>query len=440
MDGWQLDVGGARDAGRTGGHTLWTIICSALLFLTLTTGFYVSTQSSGSSSTPAPYDLLLVLTMAFTFAVGLRFPKDLRLPAILWGLLLLGYAFSGIGALYIERVTDFLLVSTYLVLSMLFFAALVVADPMRNLAIIWWAYTLAAAIAAAIGCAAYFGVMPNAENFLKFSRVRSTFNDPNVFGPFLVGPILFLIYRLSMSSRRRDLLLVPVVGLLFLAIFLSFSRGAWGNLIFAGGIFLVLTWMTATSARQIARLTLAVSLIGVLAAVVVAWALSSDVVSELFEERFSLTQSYDVSEESGRFAVQEQAIQTIIEQPLGIGPSQWAKIVGIDPHNVYLNVFLAGGWLSGVAFIGLMLSTMILGFRACFVGTPFQGLQIVAVATFTAHAAEAFLIDIDNWRHVYLLMGLVWGGIAYVRINSEGTNRRARPVGGIAGHPDGFAA
>lgn len=439
MDGWQLDIDNGPLRARNAQHTVWTLVCSGLLFLTLTTGFYVSTESSGSSSTPAPYDLLLVLTMGFTFAVGLRFPRDLRTPAILWGLLLLGYAFSGIGALYIERVTDFLLVSTYLVLSMLFFAALVVAHPERNLALIWWAYTLSATIAAAIGCAAYFGLVPNAESFLKFSRVRSTFNDPNVFGPFLVGPTLFLIYRLSMSSQRRDLLLVPVVGLLFLAILLSFSRGAWGNLIAAGGIFLVLTWMTATSAKQIARLTMAVSLIAVFAACVVAWALSSDLVSELFEERFSLTQSYDVSEEGGRFAVQEQAVQTIIEKPFGIGPSQWAKIVGVDPHNVYLNVFLAGGWLSGIAYIALILSTIVLGVRACFASIPFQGLQIVAVATFVAHAAEAFIIDIDNWRHVYLLMGLVWGGIVYARLNAPG-NRRASPVAGVeTRRVDGFA-
>lgn len=440
MDGWQRDIEGGTVPDRPDRHTFWTLVCSVLLFVTLTTGFYVNTVSSGSSSTPAPYDLLLVLTMGFTFAVGLRIPKDLRTPAILWGLLLLGYAFSGIGALYIERVTDFLMVSTYLVLSMFFFAALVAANPKRNLAIIWWAYTLSAAIAAAIGCAAYFGLMPNAEAFLKFSRVRSTFNDPNVFGPFLVGPVLFLIYRLSMSSQRRDLLLVPVVGLLFLGILLSFSRGAWGNLIFAGGIFLVLTWMTASSARQIARLTLAVSLIGVLAACVVAWALSSDLVSDLFEERFSLTQSYDVSEEGGRFAVQEQAIQTILEKPFGIGPSQWAKIVGVDPHNVYLNVFLAGGWLSGFAFVGLMLSTIVLGIRACLVQTPFQGFQIVAVATFIAHAAEAFIIDIDNWRHMYLLMGLVWGGIAYVRVNSAKSDRASSSQGPVTRHIDGFAA
>ena len=95
MDGWQRDIEEVAGGTRTDRHTLWTLLSSAMLFATLATGFYVTTGSSGSSSTPAPYDLMLVMTIAFTFAVGLRFPKDLRLPAILWGLLLLGYGCVG---------------------------------------------------------------------------------------------------------------------------------------------------------------------------------------------------------------------------------------------------------------------------------------------------------------------------------------------------------
>ena len=107
---------------------------------------------------------------------------------------------------------------------------------------------------------------------------------------------------------------------------------------------------------------------------------------------------------------------------------------------MYLNVFLAGGWLSGFAYLGLVLATIFLGVRSCFVATSFQGLQIVAVATFIAHAAEAFIIDIDNWRHVYLLMGLVWGGIAYVRVKSDQTKGAMVGIGRAQRHIDGFAA
>ena len=441
MEGWQIDFDKAHSTRSGSSQTVWTLICSGLLFVSVAIGFYVNTGTS-STSQPAPYDLLLIVTMALHFAVGLKFSRRLRTPAILWGLFLLGYGFSGIGAVYIDRVGDFLLVSVYLISSMLFFAAVVAWDPKRNLAIIWWAYTFAAVFAATLGVTAYFGLLPNADAFLLYSRVKSTFNDPNVFGPFLVAPTLFLIFRLSMSANRRDLLLIPLVGVLFLGILLSFSRGAWGNLIASGGLFLVLTWMTATSARQIGRLTLAVGLVVAMGACVVAWALTSDVVAELFEQRFALTQSYDVSSDGGRFAVQEEALNVVLSNPLGIGPSQWAKIAGADPHNVYLNVFLAGGWTSGVALIALYVLTLLAGLRSCFVASPFQGLQIVALSALTGHIAEAFIIDIDNWRHVYLLLGLVWGGIVYVqdREMKQAERRVATPSpsGKLIPSADGF--
>ena len=64
--------------------------------------------------------------------------------------------------------------------------------------------------------------------------VRSTFKDPNVFGAFLILPALLALQmvvsgRLAQAAKGMGLL-----ALLTVAILLSFSRAAWGQLAFTG--------------------------------------------------------------------------------------------------------------------------------------------------------------------------------------------------------------
>jgi hypothetical protein len=60
-------------------------------------------------------------------------------------------------------------------------------------------------IAALFGIAGYFNLFPGAEYFTRFDRARGTFQDPNVFGPFLVLPTLLLIQRLLRGPTLRNL-------------------------------------------------------------------------------------------------------------------------------------------------------------------------------------------------------------------------------------------
>ena len=38
-----------------------------------------------------------------------------------------------------------------------------------------------------------------------------------------------------------------------------------------------------------------------------------------------------------------------------------------------------------------------------------QPLFLVVYACFVGHAIEGYLIDLDHWRHFWLLMALIWG-------------------------------
>ena len=67
------------------------------------------------------------------------------------------------------------------------------------------AYVLAALIATAAGYVGFFHLLPGADIFLDNGRVSATFKDPNVYGPFLIFPILWLlIAQLTRGIRLFD--------------------------------------------------------------------------------------------------------------------------------------------------------------------------------------------------------------------------------------------
>jgi O-antigen ligase len=441
MDGWRIDSG-RRLPQVAAGRGWATYAAEILVMLVLLTSFYV--KSDPSQDNPTPYDLMMAGTVALMFLFGLRLPRGLGMPAALWGFVVIGFVIGSFNAIYLDRVRPSLLVTVYLVGTFIFFTCWVYADPVRRVTQSMWAYTGAATLAAATGIAGYFGLFPGSEIFTQYGRATGTFNDPNVFGPFLVAPILFLAMKLSQAGSLKALWMAAPFGVLVLAILLSFSRGAWGNLALAGILFFVLTLATSQSAKQTMRLIGFGTLMSFLGLVVITVALADPKVSALFAERASLTQSYDTDPELGRFESQARAFQTVLEKPLGIGPAQWAIINGLDTHNVYLHVLVAGGFLSGFAFIGFLLLTLVRGWRAIGRREPETGLLIVIFAAFAGHIAEAFIIDIVTWRHFFMLMGSMWGMVLAIEFRGRAAQPilmpRMQPVMAMPARADGFQA
>jgi len=81
----------------------------------------------------------------------------------------------------------------------------------------------------------------------------------------------------------------------------------------------------------------------------------------------------------------------------------------LQQHNVYLQAFIVYGWIGGLTYIVLLLSTLWIGIRTALVRTPWQPYLITAFATFVGEVLEGFIIDTDHWRHFFLLLGMVWG-------------------------------
>jgi O-antigen ligase len=270
------------------------------------------------------------------------------------------------------------------------------------------AYVAAAVLSALVGTLGYLELIPGHDLFTRYGRAKAFFNDPNVYGPFLMLPAMFVLQDVLLKRGRAALIGAVFFGIIFIGVFASFSRGAWGHLAASAVIVFCLTWMLEAHARTQVRM-LMLALFGALALIVaVGGLLSIPAVNRLFEIR-ATTQSYDEGE-SGRFGRQGYAFELALEHPWGLGPLEFRNLrVKEEPHNSYVNVLHAYGWGGGLMFCGFVIVTLWRGFKGLARPGPMRLYLIPLVATFLPLAIEAAIIDVDHWRHFFLIGGLIWG-------------------------------
>jgi O-antigen ligase len=106
----------------------------------------------------------------------------------------------------------------------------------------------------------------------------------------------------------------------------------------------------------------------------------------------------------------------LLDDPNGFGPLRFRWIFNqADPHNVYVNAFASYGWLGGIAWIGLMVATCYVGWRLVFRRSPLQQHAIALWSVLFVLILQGMQIDTDHWRHLYLMLGLIWGLAALPR-------------------------
>ncbi len=359
---------------------------------------------------PSPYELtfLAVLPLAFVAGMGL-YRSTFGLFAILIGftpfalIACFQVRFNPIGdALLFSIVTIFLLLTAY------FIANYVAEQTERRMRLVMRAYTAVALISAIVGTLAYLGLMPGADIFLRYGRAKAAFNDPNVFGPFLVLPAMYALQRLLLAPGRSAIIAGGIYMVLFVGVFVSFSRAAWGHFALSSLIVLVLCFWLEAAARDKVRIMIMSLLGAAMLVVALAGLLSIPQVASLFEQR-AAGQNYD-SGETGRFGRQGYAFELALDHPLGIGPHEFRNLRIIEePHNVYVTVLHVYGWGGGAIYYLLVILTLWRGIAALTRPSPYRLMMIPLVATFAMLVGESAIIDTDHWRHYFLLVGLIWG-------------------------------
>jgi O-antigen ligase len=270
------------------------------------------------------------------------------------------------------------------------------------------AYTAAAVFCAVIGTLAYLGLIPGADLFVRYGRAKATFKDPNVYGPFLVLPAMFALQRVLLGTLRQQIWASAIYLILFVGVFVSFSRAAWGHFAVSSLIVLALVFWLEANARDKVRIMI-MSLTGAAMLIVaLAGLLSIPSVASLFETRIE-SQDYDTGE-TGRFGRQGYAFDLALETPWGIGPQEFSFLRIVEaPHNVYVTVLHAYGWGGGAMYYLLVILTLWLGLRGLLRPSPYRLMLIPLMATFVMLVAESAIIDSDHWRHYFLVAGLICG-------------------------------
>ncbi|MDR7037690.1 O-antigen ligase [Methylobacterium sp. BE186] len=374
-------------------------------------------------SETSPYDVVAIPTMLLWACLGLRLHRGVLPLAALLLLYLAAIVAALIPYLNEPVPLTWTIQLAYLVATCLFFAVLFSDETGARMELALKAYTASCVFSASLGIVGYLDLIGIEDLFYKYGRASGTFQDPNVFGSFLTLGALYLMHGLLTGSMRRPVLALAALLVILAGIFLSFSRGSWGGSAVAVGVMVASVYAGAPRLRRrIVGLTLLTAVLGIVAILAL---LSVEHVAQMFETRAAMTQSYDEGE-TGRFGNQLRGIGLLVGMPMGMGPMHWRLTFGLEPHNSYIGSFANGGWLGGAAFLGLVLATGFVGFRLMARDTPHRAHAQIVWPALLMFFVQAVQIDIEKWRHVYMMLGMVWAlETARLRWQADRTSRRS---------------
>jgi O-antigen ligase len=354
---------------------------------------------------PSPPDAVLLIVIAVALVTGRFTLRRVPIPilALLCFFLVLNFV-SAIFATQPSRAAFYLVITVYLCAFSVWVTGFV--DSPRRARLIVAPFIAGAVATAAIGVAVLFVSFPGSSlvDLSDGYRARGFFKDPNVFGPFCVVPALFVVSELLeprlLRARRpmkMALLIVLALGILF-----AYSRAAWLNAAVA-----TVTMVVAYSMRRGGSKKAVAILLTLIVLVAVSSLTLAATGSDQFLSSRSHLQSYDVQ----RFSAQEKGLELAQAYPLGIGPGQFERTVGIASHNTYVRVLAEQGALGLVVVLAVLLGTLGLAARNVVLGRDTFGIaSIPLLAGWCGILANSQFVDTLHWRHAWLVAGLIWAG------------------------------
>ena len=244
-------------------------------------------------------------------------------------------------------------------------------------------------------------------------RVYSTFENPNVFGEYLllVGPINFS-FLFEEKKILKKLIAFGMLSINTLTLILTFSRGCWLGILFAIAILLIVI-----DRRFI--------LLGILALLVAPFVLPETIIS-----RFTSIGNMGDTSTSYRVAIWMGTIAMLKDywfSGIGLGITSFNKVYPIyayagttaqHSHNLYLQLMVENGIMGLVMFLGIiynffkeMIISLVKKKKILLVGIM-SGMVGFLVQSMTDHTWY-------NYRVVLIFWMVVAFGVSYAKIIQE---------------------
>ncbi|MFQ6126794.1 MAG: O-antigen ligase family protein [Candidatus Heimdallarchaeota archaeon] len=236
-------------------------------------------------------------------------------------------------------------------------------------------------------------------------RMQGFFKDPNVFGPFLIPSIAFLMGE-AVETGLKELkfwIKTFLIAFLMVGVTFSYSRGAYLNLAVVLMMFLILLLKTK-SRRKIGvffvSISLCVLVVGAFLTLFDQW--------YFFISRLGI-KPYDIEVRSPTWWA---GLWTSVSKPFGIGPGQYEPTFIFASHSLYLRVMVENGWMGFAGF--LIALTLLIKYLLPRVSSNERVLGVSPISllsTMIGILINSFVIDTLHWRHFWILIGVIWAVI-----------------------------
>lgn len=360
---------------------------------------------------PAPFEILLIailIRFIFAYKINNLVREDGIILLIIFLLILCNTisvlaATDKVGSFIWNAITIVLIIS----MALLRFGL----DNVYHMKNFLRGYIVGGVLTSVISIIGYVMVTPYSHIVVKFNiRLTGFFQDPNVFSPYLVPIVIFLLEDIKTNflfkakfKYAKYLSILTVVS----AIILAMSRAAWINLAISIGIYLLFNLYQRKI--KVSKLILSSLLMGLIAYGVLEL-LSINIIEQINQR--TQIQGYD----SERMESQLFALKVASENLFfGVGAGQYTSVYFLSPHNTFFRILAETGILTCIVFIILLSYTILKLWLVCNKKYEYN-LPIIVLALIIGEVINATVVDILHWRHFWVLMGLGWFGIVNYQV------------------------